>query len=1017
MSTGPDTFLLDLFREEVRSNVETLANGLVELEQQPTNIPLIEPLMRAAHSIKGASRVIGVDAGVQVAHVMEELLVAAQKGAVTIGSGHVDLLLRGADLLTQIRDAVGEHLPDWVAVHASIIADLTQRLIAAAAGAPVEKPTSTSTPSTVEATAPETSTSSTPTTATSSGNEPAFTKEAVDYHAISQSPLYPIWRDEVVKQCSAAMLAFERWAALDDAILLSDALTRVGQGIRSASFLIGVRPIARMGSAIEKRSAAIREDAAHLTVTVSADVRRIAELLGLIAGIDSFELERFVEDNGAELGAIAARLEDLPTRVDGEFERTTNAPPAVMQSVAAMQSRSVAVLDPAPFQASPQKPVATQPALTEVVFTTSSPVESTQTSPSFAEPSHPSTVKTPASSSLIAGTTQQSSTQALQAETDERVVRVTAQSLTRLMGLAGESLVEAHWLPGFANALLKLKKHQQMASDLLDDAIQALKEGASSQSVYEGLNAVRQKLLDCRTELGTRIGDFEQHTRQSDDLNSRLYHEVIASRMRPLADGVQGFPRMVRDLARQLGKRVQLDIEGQSAPVDRDILEKLDAPFGHILRNAVDHGLELPAERLKAGKPEVGSIKLSARHYAGMLLITISDDGRGIDIEKLRRRVVERGLTNAETASRLAEAELLEFLFLPGFSTRDQVTQISGRGVGLDVVHSTIYGVGGSVRLTTQLGVGSTFHLRLPTTLSVIRAVLCKVAGEPYAFPHNRIDRILRVKTESVSSLEHRQFCQIDGRNVGLVFARQLFQLDDPGSKKPAANEPQAPTSSLRNTAPDELCVVLFSHHDSEYGLIVDEFRGEQDLVVRSLEARLGKVPNIQAAAILDDGSPSLIVDLDDLRISIERLLKTQKLQRSDGRSGSGSATGKRRVLVVDDSITVREVQRQLLTQKGYEVEVAVDGADGWNRIRDDSFDLVISDIDMPRMNGFDFVRAIKTDNNLQSTPVIIVSYKDREEDRLRGLEVGANYYLTKSSFHDETLLDAVQELIGESNG
>jgi two-component system sensor histidine kinase and response regulator WspE len=307
-----------------------------------------------------------------------------------------------------------------------------------------------------------------------------------------------------------------------------------------------------------------------------------------------------------------------------------------------------------------------------------------------------------------------------------------------------------------------------------------------------------------------------------------------------------------------------------------------------------------------------------------------------------------------------------------------------------------VHAVGGSVRIQSRPGNGTTFHLQLPITLSVIRAVLVEIAGEPYAFPHNRIDRLIRLPRSALQSLEHRQYFDVDGRNVGVVLARQILHLD------------------AEETTGDDLVVVLFSNQTQQYGLIVDGFRGEQDLVVRPLDSRLGKVPNVSAAAILEDGSPVLIVDLDDLRRSIEKLLQGGRLRRAEHAAQHARMTRTKRILVVDDSITVREVQRQLLANRGYEVETAVDGEDGWNVVRGGDFDLVISDVDMPRLNGLDFVRRIKADSRLQAIPVVIVSYKDREEDRLRGLDAGANYYLTKSSFHDETLVQAVQDLIGE---
>jgi two-component system sensor histidine kinase and response regulator WspE len=409
----------------------------------------------------------------------------------------------------------------------------------------------------------------------------------------------------------------------------------------------------------------------------------------------------------------------------------------------------------------------------------------------------------------------------------------------------------------------------------------------------------------------------------------------------------------------------------------------------------VDHGVEPPADRRAAGKPEAALVRIEVRHRAGMLAITVSDDGGGIDIDRLRRKVVERGHAPAEMARSMREQELLEFLFLPGFSTASAVTETSGRGVGLDVVQDTARKVGGSVHVTTRPGAGTSFHLQMPLTLSVLRAVLVDVAGEPYAFPHNRIDRLLRVPRSEVRSLENRQFVAVDGQNVGLVLAAQMFDLP---AEPPGAGD---------------LAVLLLGDASGQYGLVVDAIRGEQDLVVRPLDPRLGKVPDVSAAATLDDGTPVLIADVEDLIRSMDRFIQEGTLRRSEAKAPGERR--RKRVLVVDDSITVREVERQLLRAHGYAVEVAVDGQEGWNAVRAGSFDLLVTDVDMPRMDGLGLVRLVRADPALRELPIVIISYKDREEDRLRGLEAGVNRYLTKSSFHDDTFLGAVTDLIGEA--
>jgi two-component system sensor histidine kinase and response regulator WspE len=317
--------------------------------------------------------------------------------------------------------------------------------------------------------------------------------------------------------------------------------------------------------------------------------------------------------------------------------------------------------------------------------------------------------------------------------------------------------------------------------------------------------------------------------------------------------------------------------------------------------------------------------------------------------------------------------------------------------VGLDVVQSMVQSVGGSVRVTSQLGRGTCFSLQLPITMSVIRALLVTIGGEPYAFPLSRLDRIGSVPGEDVEVIEGRQFFKLDGQTIGLVSAAQV--LERPATAAPAA----------------ELQVVVISDRGQSFGVVVDEILGERDLDVRPLDPRLGKVPNLNSASVLEDGWPVLIIDVEDLVRSIDNLVHGRRLRASWRRDGSQVVERRARsILVVDDSITVRELERQLLESRGYHVETAVDGVDGWNSARAGRFDLIVSDIDMPRMDGIQLVRHIKQDPRLASVPVVIVSYKEREEDRLRGLDAGADVYLTKSSFRDETFLNTVSDLIGE---
>jgi two-component system sensor histidine kinase and response regulator WspE len=574
------------------------------------------------------------------------------------------------------------------------------------------------------------------------------------------------------------------------------------------------------------------------------------------------------------------------------------------------------------------------------------------------------------------------------------MLRVTPENLNRLLGLAGESLVESRWLQPFSDSLLRLKRmHYQLCASL--DQLREILPVDAHEPAEAALKTARQQALECRQFLSQRLDELETFDRRTADLSHRLYEGALECRMRPFVDGTRAFPRMVRDLARQLGKQVRLEIAGDTTRVDREVLEKLDAPIGHLLRNAVDHGIELPVHRLELGKSAEGTVRLEARHSAGRLVVVVSDDGGGIDVAQLRTTVVERKLASGDTAARLSEAELFEFLLLPGFTLAQSVTDVSGRGVGLDAVQDMLKQVRGSLRISSNHGQGTQFQLLLPLTLSVVRALLVEVGGEPYAIPLAGIARTLKIPTSSLASLQGRPHFDLDGKRVGVVSMHQVLESAPPKARG------------------DELSVVVLGGGDRAYGLVVDRLLGERELVVQPFDGRLGKIKDISAASLMEDGSPVLILDIDDVIRSVEKLAAAGTLSSVAGPTGADPGTKKKRVLVVDDSLTVRELERKLLLNGGYEVEVAVDGMDGWNAIRTGKFDLVVTDVDMPRMDGIELVTLVKQDPNVKSLPVMIVSYKDRPEDRQRGLQAGADYYLGKSSFQDRTLLDAVADLIG----
>lgn len=584
-----------------------------------------------------------------------------------------------------------------------------------------------------------------------------------------------------------------------------------------------------------------------------------------------------------------------------------------------------------------------------------------------------------------------------------QAVKVNADVLNQFLGLASESLVEAHRFEHIIQHLDHLRKYHQRMDFALSRAEQLLAgmSGLERDHLAVQLDSLRQLLDKSRQHFMTDMSDLRGFAQRNTMIADRLFAEAIESRMRPVEDGCSAFPRMVSDTARSLGKKAVFELHGGQTLVDRDILGKLEAPLGHLIRNALDHGIEAPEVRERQGKTPAGLVRLQVRHHGGRLLLILEDDGAGIDQAQIRQRILEKQLATPDMVAAMHQEELFAFLFLPGFTTRDNVSDVSGRGVGLDAVQTMVHAEGGHLAVTTLQGGGTRFSMMLPVTRSVVRVLLVRIHGEPYAFPLGRVDRVLRMESHQISDLEGRCYIRHEDQNLALIKAEEM--LGFPGDHARNDEDPEHPVS-----------VVVLSEGSHAYAMEVSAFMGETELVVRPVDPRLGKVPFINSVSTTEDGELVLILDTDDL-------IRAMAGELSGGRnlgmraSRVTSAVRPRRILVVDDSVTVRELERRLLEKHGYEVDVAVDGADGLNALRTHDYQLVISDVDMPRMNGLELVKRLRDDPRLSELPVIIVSYKEREEDRKMGNAAGANVYLSKTGFKDDRLVHAVRELIGEA--
>ena len=475
-------------------------------------------------------------------------------------------------------------------------------------------------------------------------------------------------------------------------------------------------------------------------------------------------------------------------------------------------------------------------------------------------------------------------------------------------------------------------------------------------------------------------------------LTSKLQNEVMNFRMVPISTLFERFPSLVRDMARQAGKKLKMVLYGQETELDRVMINTLLDPLLHILRNSIDHGLEEPVDRIKAGKNETGIINLSAYYQGSYAVIEIKDDGRGIDTDAVLKRAIERGLVTEERVSSLSQKEIIEFIFAPGFSTAEKLTEMSGRGVGMDVVMSTIKSLQGSIEVQTKRGQGTTLFLKIPLTLAVVRVLLFETGSQLLAFPMTNVDEILTVSREEIETVGSKFLYHLRSEVISLVPISELLNIPHLAFFK------------------EEIPVIILSDGVQKVGLIVDSLLGRQEIVIKNLGNLLKKVPFIMGCTILSDRRLVLILNPREL-IDVA-IREKDKLENKPSSFKMLKKEDPLSILVVDDSPMQRKSIKSILARAGYLVDEAENGFEAMKMVRVKKYSLFCVDLVMPLMDGFDLVSRLKSLPLYKSIPVIVITSKNSTEDKERGLKIGANEFLEKPVDPD-LLTDLVKRYIG----
>jgi two-component system chemotaxis sensor kinase CheA len=588
-------------------------------------------------------------------------------------------------------------------------------------------------------------------------------------------------------------------------------------------------------------------------------------------------------------------------------------------------------------------------------------------------------------------------------------VRVPAEKLDRLLAQSGELLVARRRVQARADELTALQESvarwrrdwravEKAVGKLLDDTGRAETNGASRQGpatagrplprrVARLLDGAGQDLRELDASLDRLAAGLTGDSRLLKQVAGALDEEVRRVRMLPFAEACQGLDRTVRDLAHAGGKEVDFVLEGGDVELDRSVLEGLKDPLRHLVRNAVDHGVESPAERRAAGKPPRGQVRVAAVLRGAVVEVVVADDGRGLDLEALRRQARKHGLP--ESAD---ERELARLVFVAGLSTSTLITDVSGRGVGLDVVKSRLEALHGTVDLAFTPGAGTSFTLAVPLTLTTLRALFVTTAGQTFALAGTNVRKLVRVDPGAFRSVQGRGALALGGAPLPVASLAETLGL--------RGREPVRPG--------DKVPVLIVAAGEQRMAFVVDEFLAEQEIMIKGLGARIRRVAHVSGATILPSGKIALV-------LNAASLVRTA-LAAPGGAPAPlvvrAAPESRKRIVLAEDSLTTRTLMKSILEAAGYDVTAAADGAAAWDILQERGADLLVSDVEMPRRDGFALAEAVRASQRFARLPVVLVTARASDADRARGVAVGADAYLVKSAFDQKNLLETIAQLL-----
>lgn len=1007
--------LLSVFSSEAAERIQRVNHDLMALERGAAGDEKAEALteiMRELHTLKGAGGSVNLEPVEVLSHQLESLFAPVQSGDRALSPALADVAYRGLDAIQAVVEAAVQGRDHGVPVE-----DLLNAMRASvdAPAAPASAP-----PIAAEPPAPS------PSLAEGNGaharpplanEEPSGEPDRGDISdlidrlesipEVDESASRPqdallselqnrdAERGDVATEARRRVLSIFASESIDRVERVNRQLIEIEQGDEPAERERAFSQIMRELHTLKGSGAAVHvEDIERLS-------HHLESLIAPHSGSDRLS-SAVAEAAYRGLDAIQSIAEAiLAERAHGvDVESCVGALDAVAAAVAPLMIGDT----PEPARAaSPPEPVAT-PVPQDLPARTPVPEPTREPMPEIASGATPERAQeAPARPEAVPAPPTPASAQA------NETIRVATTKLEALMGNVGELLVtrigteqrisDARELTSALWEIDAVWREVQVRIKALPSTVGAVAPSGEGADDLEDLEATvgggEQLLADTRRRFADLLRNLEGDGRRLAQVTNDLQDDVRNARMLPVATVFDAFPRTIRDLAVELGKKVRLVVEGADTEVDRTVIDQIRGPLTHLLRNAIDHGIESPDQRSRAAKVPEATIRLSATQQGDSLLIEVEDDGNGIDPEEVRSVAVRSGVLSEEAAEVTSDHEALRLIFRPGFSTSPTVTDLSGRGVGLDAVRDAVERLRGSVDVHSAVGQGTKFTLRLPLSVATTLCLLVRIGEERFALPIANVSRILRVGRTEVERAEGRDVIRLDSEPVA------VSRLGDAiGVARPEGD------GAMSDHA------VILGSGERRIVFTVDDVLGTQTLVLKSLPTPLKRVRHVSGAAILGTGEVIGILNAADLVRRDEIVAAAARSRTGGSEAKAQTQTLGRVILVVDDSIVTRTMEKGVLESAGYEVLAAADGMEAWEILRSTRCDLVVSDVNMPRMSGFDLASKVRSDHRLRDLPIVLVTSLDSEEDQAKGVEVGADAYLVKGPSTQERLLDTVQRLI-----